>query len=229
MVEFSFRSLDDKAINNEENVFKTVYFPTTIPKKRVSRILTIDNLTEVKVKYHWSLFTTNNSSNISLIDIENHHFSIEPMNGNFEPKKSISFTISFCADNPSPYYEYACLIIDDIPFPAIKNPSESLKKKLLENKGTGAGFEGSNINRPSITYFELELVARVSFCKIEVSPSFYVFPNKLLINKEYSQKFKIKNISDVEVKFFIKSFENEKNNVKYRVDINKVIYIFLIF
>ncbi len=44
---------------------------------------------------------------------------------------------------------------------------------------------GANTNRPSITYYEIELIALVDFCNIKVQPEFWVFNQPLYINKTY--------------------------------------------
>ena len=68
----------------------------------------------MKVKYHWSIFKTD--SQLELDDKEKFYFKIEPEGGTFNPDEHIQFKISFLTEINIPIFEYASLIIDDIPF-----------------------------------------------------------------------------------------------------------------
>jgi len=48
----------------------------------------------------------------------------------FPPNKTIEFSISFTGYEPIPHYEYACLIVDDLPLAAIKSLPPILKSNL---------------------------------------------------------------------------------------------------
>lgn len=55
------------------------------------------------------------------------YFKIVPAQGYFSPDEVIDFTISLKSPLYIPLFEYANLIIDEIPMEAIRNPPESLK------------------------------------------------------------------------------------------------------
>ena len=200
MVELSITALDSNPIKFQEIELKTLYFDDAIPKKPLSRNLTIKNLTKVKVKFHWGLYKNSNKDNkLTLDENEQHSFSIAPKQGIFDSEAEITFKMEFMGEKPFLYYEYACLIIDDVPIEAIKNPPESIK--TLRNEKNGPGYTGSNLARPSITYYELELVGNVKFCSLEISPQFYIFPEELYIKKEYKKLFIVRNLSDIDLSY----------------------------
>jgi len=205
MVELSITSLDENTIKFQEQDLKTLYFDDAIPRKVMSRSITIKNLTKVKVKYHWGLFKNRNKDNkLSLDENETHSFQVTPKQGVFDSEAEIIFKLEFMGEQPFLYYEYACLIIDDVPVEAIRNPPESIKALMQEK--VGPGYVGSNLARPSITYYEMELVGNVRFCSLEISPQFYVYPDDLHFMKEYKKFFVIRNLSDISVNYNCKLF-----------------------
>ena len=111
------------------------------------------NATSVNVNYHWGIFQTSSIKNhdIHVLEKEKHYFEIKPNKGVFDPNEAIPFTFSFTGNEPIPYIEYACLIIDDLPIAAIRKLPESLKKSLDENRAIknddkyeGPGYFASN-------------------------------------------------------------------------------------
>lgn len=70
----------------------------------------------------------NDLRNVSLsIDREEDYcFKIEPSSGYFEKGEVKEFIASFSARDPTPVYEYASLIIDDISIESIRNPPKSI-------------------------------------------------------------------------------------------------------
>ena len=219
MVELCVVSLDNNSIKFQEQELKTLYFDDAIPRKSLCRSLTIKNLTRVKVKYHWGLYKNSNKDNkLTLDENEIHAFSITPNKGIFDSEAEIKFKLEFMGEKPFLYYEYACLIIDDVPVQAIRNPPESIKSLIQEKQGPG--FIGSNVARPSITYYEVELVGNVKFCSLEVSPQFYVFPETLYIMKEYKKAFTIKNLSDVGLNYSCRLYMKSDEDIKCAIEAN---------
>lgn len=220
MVELSVISLDNNPIQFQEKELKTLYFEDAIPKKQYSRQLTIKNLTKVKVKFHWGLYKNSNKDNKLILDEnETHAFSVSPKQGLFDSEAEITFNMEFFGEEPFLYYEYACLIIDDIPVEAIRNPPESIKTLIKEKQGPG--YVGSNLARPSITYYEFELVGNVKFCSLDISPPFYVFPEELFISQTYKKVFIFKNLSDIDVKYSCKLYCLTDENLSYSIENNQ--------
>lgn len=84
------------------------------------------------MKFHWSIFKndTRKANEFSIHESSDFCFSIEPFEGYFEKGELKSFTFSFKSMDPTPVYEYASLIVDDIAVRSIRNPPESIKKLL---------------------------------------------------------------------------------------------------
>lgn len=62
------------------------------------------------------------------LEDENFYFEISPNKGVFLPDEIVSFQITLKSDLYYPLFEYANLIIDEIPFESIRNPPDSLKE-----------------------------------------------------------------------------------------------------
>lgn len=207
MIDYSLKSLSESDFL--ENL-KKIYFDDVLCNIPQTRKITIKNITSVKIPYHWSVFSTNKNTKIEITDTYEHRFHIVPEKGFFEADEIKEFEITFQAEKPMPYYEYAYLILDDIPLQSIRNPPDTIKKNLTSNVINPDGFSptvlgpsylGSNSNRPSITYFEFELIGIVTFAKVEISPPVSVFPSQLSIHKKYPVKFTLKNKANGIVSF----------------------------
>jgi hypothetical protein len=80
----------------------------------------------MQVPFHWSVFKHKNSQKISLQDEET-HYRIEPVQGKFLAGETKEFTVFFSPEHAEPYFEYADMIIEDIPIAAIRNAPEAIK------------------------------------------------------------------------------------------------------
>ena len=219
MVELNIVALDGTPINFQAQELKTLYFDDAIPKKVLARGITIKNLTKVKVKYHWGLFKNSNKDNkLSLDENETHSFQVTPKQGIFDSEAEIAFKIEFMGEEPFLYYEYLCLIIDDVPVEAIRNPPESIKSLLQEKQGPG--YVGSNLARPSITYYEVELVGNVKFCSLDINPQFYVYNEDLQFMKEYKKTFIVRNLSDIVVNYSVRLVWKSDENMVCSIEKN---------
>ena len=69
-----------------------------------------------------------------MIDDEKHFFNVKPNKGEFGKEEEIKFNISFTGNEPIPYFEYACLIADDLPIAAIQTPPALLVKNIEDNR-----------------------------------------------------------------------------------------------
>lgn len=98
----------------------------------------------MEVRYHWTLFKRETS------DEPDFYFSIAPKEGIFKPDEAIEFIVTLKSGLYVPLFEFANLIIDEIPIEAIRNPPESLK---------AISMSSSSGLRPSLTYFEFDLIS----------------------------------------------------------------------
>lgn len=59
--------------------------------------------------------------------------------------------------------------------------------------------------RPSLTYFELELVSFSGLCDVVIDPPFYVFANSLSVGKIGKRLFTITNPSECNLNFDVRT------------------------
>jgi hypothetical protein len=52
---------------------------------------------------------------------------VSPAQGRIPGGEYIDFELFFCPEHAEPYFEYADLIIEDIPITAVRDPPEALK------------------------------------------------------------------------------------------------------
>ena len=114
---------------------KKIFFENACPGTVVSRVLNIENLASVRVRFHWAISPTDTRTSGLTMDSndKDYCFNISPANGYFEKSEIKQFTISYSARDPTPIYEYATLIIDDISLDSIRNPPESILR-LRQNR-----------------------------------------------------------------------------------------------
>jgi hypothetical protein len=165
-VELAIAALDSVPLDTSEP-FTRIFFKQAVPNKLTNRRLTILNKTSVEVKFHWTMNDEEGQ----------HHFSIEPNVGSFKPNEAIEFVIGLKSGHYVPLFEYANLVIDEIPIQAIRNPPESIK-----TTSTAA-------TRPSITYYEFELLSFSALCTVNIEPPFYVFANALSVGTIAKRSF----------------------------------------
>lgn len=199
MVELGIAAIDENNLEvlQTEEVYQKIFFKNAVPNQRSVRVLKIRNKTSVQVQYHWSLFK--NQKELELND-EEFYFSIQPSEGVFQPDEVVSFEVSLKSSLYYPLFEYANLIIDEIPFESIRNPPETLQTQF-GSMGEQQGVFGSNSTRPSITYFEFELISFSSLCKASVDQAFYVCPGSLHVGEMLRKKFVVRNHSQCDLQF----------------------------
>ncbi|CAD8087121.1 unnamed protein product [Paramecium primaurelia] len=197
MVELGILGIDNINLENQEQLQK-IFFNDPIPKVETSRQLKIRNKTSVKVKYHWYL--QNDDKELKLEDEQN-YYSIQPQEGYFQPNEIIDFKIFLQSEEYYPLFQTAYLIIDDIPFESIRNPPPNLRQQFENN--TQSVAIGSNSIKPSITYFEFELISKSALGEVSVTPQFYKFPVPLCVNTLATYKFKLQTTSKNQMKYQI--------------------------
>jgi hypothetical protein len=61
------------------------------------------------------------------LENEDIHYRVSPAQGKILGGQFIDFELYFRPDHAEPYFEYADLIIEDIPISSVRNPPEGLK------------------------------------------------------------------------------------------------------
>ncbi|CAG9311669.1 unnamed protein product [Blepharisma stoltei] len=197
-LDISVSKIDDKPLNFKENPLNSIWFNETHPNSDASRDIYVSNLSALPVAYHWSTYVFNDT-NITL-EAHNNHYSITPIQGILDPGSTNQFKITFRPASFQPFNEYADLFVDNIPLPALKYISPSLKESPLLSEIAGQ-FLGSNAKFPSIPYLQFELHGKGSLCELEFDPVYYVFPHNLLLGQSYRAEIKLKNKSQGSVNF----------------------------
>jgi len=196
--------LDSMVLNFKENPLSVIHFDATMPNTETSRKLKVRNNCEMKVQYHWSIYKNKVTDKISLSGEET-HFTIEPLQGTFNAHEEQEYVITFKPLHAESYFEFADLIVDDIPIQAVPNAPEILKA-LLNPEVPGPSYLGSNTRYPSFPYLSFSLEGHGNLYEVVPDPPAIVFPSDLLITKEYIAKFKLLNKSKakVNVKMYLK-------------------------
>ena len=145
---------DENVVKTKPDKLDTLFFPDTFPYTSNSRILSLKNISSVPIKYHWSIYDFYHQNEFSMAGDDN-FFSIEPEDGTFEPYEEISFTIKFNPLNSIVYEQKLDLVIEDIPFPAIKQfipPSNPIKNTFSKAEPYLPGFNSAFPSYPLYSF-----------------------------------------------------------------------------
>ena len=132
MLDLDIVSVDGKEVDFKANPFETMYFENTNPTSESVRSIKIRNSSPIPVPFHWSIYKQKSSQKISLADEET-HYRIEPAQGTMKGDETVEFKVYFCPQHAEPYFEFADLIVEDIPIQAIRSPPEGLKNFAAAN------------------------------------------------------------------------------------------------
>lgn len=119
MLDLDITAVDGKEVDFKANPFETMYFENTNPTSESIRTIRIRNSAPIPVPFHWSVYKQKSTQKISLADEET-HYRIEPASGTIAAEDSIEFSVYFCPQHAEPYFEFADLIIEDIPIQAVR-------------------------------------------------------------------------------------------------------------
>ena len=133
MLDLDIIAVDGKDVDFKTNPFETMYFENTNPTSESKRTLRIKNSSPIPVPYHWSVYKQKSSQKISLADEET-HYRIEPAQGTIKGNQTVDFEVFFCPQHAEPYFEFADLIVEDIPIQAVRAPPEGLKNFAAANQ-----------------------------------------------------------------------------------------------
>jgi hypothetical protein len=160
MLDLEITHVDGKEVDFKKHPFSTVFFEDTNPTSQTKRTITIKNSSPILVPFHWSVFKSKNISKITLQE-EVTHYKVEPNAGKLAGGESITFDVYFCPDHAEPYYEFADLIVEEVPINAIRDPPEGLKNFAAANVQKGRvpmpTYIGSNTQFLSIPMINFSL------------------------------------------------------------------------
>ena len=221
MMDLDIVAVDGKEVNFKENPFETVYFDNTNPTSESKRTVRVKNNSPILVPFHWSIYKLKNSNKISLED-EDTHYRVSPSQGKIAGGEYIDFELFFCPLHAEPYYEYADLIIEDIPISSVRSPPEGLKSFALNNSTKNAKvpmptYVGSNTQFLSVPMMMFNLRGQGNSCKVEVEPSLCQFEGDSYINYQYSRTVTLKKRSEGKVRYELRL--EGKNRESLHVDL----------
>jgi len=153
-IDFKILNLDGVAVDESIERLENLYFEDSYPFTIASRTIEIKNLSSVPLRYHWSIYDMYENKKFSLENDED-YFTITPLEGVFEAFQEIIFTVFFQPKNSRNYEQKLDLIIEDVPFQAVKNYNNDVifsnnynKKENPKNysSGNNSTKEGKNSN-----------------------------------------------------------------------------------
>lgn len=131
-VDFQLISIDELIIDESFEKIQNLYFEDTYPSTSNSRKIKIKNLSKVSLNFHWNIYDIyENSQNI--LNENGNDFSVFPENGAFKPLEEILFRIDFNPKNCKIYEQRLDLIIEDVPFKAVKNYTNTHQDNFSPN------------------------------------------------------------------------------------------------
>ena len=222
MIDLEIIAVDGKEVNFKENPFETIYFDNTNPTSESKRTIRVRNSSPIVVPFHWSIFKTRNQQKISL-ETEETHYRVEPAQGKIRGGEYVDFELFFCPQHAEPYFEYADLIIEDIPITAVRDPPKGLKNFADANttKNTKVPmptYVGSNTQFLSIPMLQFSLRGQGNSCKVQVEPAYARFQGDTFINHKYERQITLKKISEGQVRYTLRLEGKSREN--FDIDIN---------
>lgn len=168
-----------------------IYFKDTFPHTSTSRVLVLQNTSSVPVKYHWTIYDIYHQNEFSMLPDEN-FFSIEPEDGTFQPFQELSFKINFNPLNSKIYEQKLELIIENIPFPAIKQfvaSSSTIKNSYTKAEPYLPGF---NSSFPSYPLYSFTLKGKGKLPSL-IADKYYIDLGNVYLGKEACDSFTVTN------------------------------------
>jgi len=208
-VDFKIIAIDDLIADETFEKLENIFFEDAYPSTNIYRNLKIKNLSKYQLKYHWNIYDLY-EANKNFIDDKQNYFSISPENGFFEPLQELTFIINFNPQNCKNYEQKLDLIIEDVPFQAIKNFKfnnfDNFNKnnniKLAKNTFTkGEPFMlALNSPYPSYPIFSFNLVGKGKECELDVD-SKIIDLGKVFIGEKINKRFNLYNFKSGVLKF----------------------------
>jgi hypothetical protein len=114
--------------------------------------------------------------------------------------------VSFKPEHAEPYFEFADLIIEDVPISALRNAPEGLKNFAAQNSSKSAKvpmptYVGSNTQFLSIPMIQFNLRGQGNSCRVEIEPPISFFEGDTFINQDYSKTVRLCKPTEGVVKY----------------------------
>lgn len=210
MLDIDVVGIDAREVDFKKNPFSTIQFENTNPTSESRRTIRIKNESPILVPFHWSVYKNKNLNKISLQD-EQTHYRIEPSQGRIPGGEVMEFEIFFSPDHAEPYFEYADLIVEDIPIQAVRNPPEGLKNFAeqaanyqKQSRVPMPTYVGSNTQFLSIPVLQFNLKGQGNSCKVICEPPTTFLDGDRFINTTYTETIKLLKKSEGAVKYKIR-------------------------
>ena len=159
IIKYEKIDLSNKILEKEEKL-ENLIFDDTYPFASRERVLVLQNISSLPIRYHWSIYDFYHQNEFKMIGDET-FFTIQPEEGVFKANEEIKFTITFKPINSIIYEQKLELFIEEIPFQAIKRFDFELNKSL---KTTVSKVEpylpGFNSSLPSYPLYSFNLRGR---------------------------------------------------------------------
>lgn len=230
-IDFQIIALDGILVDESIEKLENLYFEDAYPSTVSSRNLKIKNLSSVPLRFHWSIYDMYENKNFTLKEDED-YFTIFPVEGVFEPLQEISFLVNFQPKNSRNYEQKLDLIIEDVPFQAVKNFNPHLissrnnpnTKTVNSNTNVNGNKESKNFSAlalkkntftkgepfllalnspyPSYPIFSFNLKGKGKQCYLDVSSKIIDF-GVVYIGEKISKEFQLFNPKSGLIKFKI--------------------------
>ena len=222
-----------KSIYDKPEKIDILFFPDTYPYTSNQRKMIFKNVSSVPIKFHWTVYDFYHQNEFSMVNEEN-YFTIFPEEGTFQPSQEIEFTINFNPLNSKIYEQKLDLIIEDIPFPAIKQFDTNIPNIKNTFSKAEPYLPGFNSAFPSYPLYSFTLRGRGSlpylecsrkiidlgdvYLGTEINDFFSVFNPKVGVcqfkKKIMCEKLVNKKLNDDDVDFFNDQCINDENVFK---------------
>ena len=208
MLDLEVVAVDGRPVDFKKNPFQTIFFENTNPTAETRRTLSIQNKSPILVSFHWSLYRSKSTNKIILND-EQTHYRLEPSQGKIQGGETQEFVLVFEPLHAEPYYEYADLIVEDIPINSMRDPPDALKafaesSNAAKSRMPIPTYVGSNTQYLSIPLLHFNLRGQGNFCELEIDPPIVFFEEELFINSQQHKSITLKKKSDGNLRFRIR-------------------------
>ena len=159
IIKYKKIDLSNKIFEKPEKL-ENLIFEDTYPFASKERILVLQNVSSLPIRYHWSIYDFYHQNEFKMIGDET-FFTIEPEEGVFKANEEIKFKITFKPVNSIIYEQKLELFIEEIPFQAIKrfNLEENKTMKISVSK-VEPYLPGFNSSLPSYPLYSFNLRGR---------------------------------------------------------------------
>ena len=137
--------------------------------------------------------------------------------------ESLEFQVYFCPQHAEPYFEFADLIVEDIPIQAVRAPPEGLKNFAAANQQKSKvpmpTYVGSNNQYLGIPMIQFNLRGQGNSCKVEVNPPVTFFEGDTYVGQTYTQTVQFVKLTQGVVNYKLRMEAKNRNTFDCKVKI----------